>query len=109
LLCCRSNSEYANFGFPNKLAEYLSVGIPVIATRVGDMEQYIKDNENGFLAEPENVEDISQIMARILANPTISNQVGKKGRLVARNVFDYRNHISSLNAFIKSRIKNPIK
>ncbi len=30
LLCCRSNTPFANFGFPTKLAEYLSSGRPVI-------------------------------------------------------------------------------
>ena len=28
LLCCRTNSPYANFGFPTKLGEYLATGTP---------------------------------------------------------------------------------
>ena len=104
LICCRTNSKYANFGFPTKLGEYLSVGKPVVATKVGDIERYLSDEESVFFAEPENVESISQKMEKVLANQATSAQTGNKGRFVAKNAFDYRNYIYSLDAFIKSRI-----
>jgi len=53
LLVCRSNSEYANFGFPWKLGEYLLTKNPIVATKVGDIELYLKNNGEIFLAEPQ--------------------------------------------------------
>jgi glycosyltransferase involved in cell wall biosynthesis len=44
LLVCRSNSKFANYGFPWKLGEYCMTSKPIITTRVGDIETYFKDN-----------------------------------------------------------------
>jgi len=43
---------------PFTLLESLSMGTPVIAARVGGLPEVIKDGENGFLFESENVDDL---------------------------------------------------
>jgi glycosyltransferase involved in cell wall biosynthesis len=105
LLCCRSNSVYANYGFPTKLAEYLSVGRPVVATSVGDIKEYLADEETAFLAEPENVESIALAIRRLLHDPVHAEKIGQQGAEVARQYFDYRNHIEKVSNFIRRRIK----
>lgn len=103
LLSCRSNSSYANYGFPTKLAEYLAAGTPVIATRVGDIEEYLVDSENAFLAKPENVASIADAILRLLTNSERAALVGNSGREVARQYFDYNNHIQGVADFIRRR------
>ncbi|NOT10823.1 MAG: glycosyltransferase [Methylococcaceae bacterium] len=103
LLSCRSNSSYANFGFPTKLAEYLASGSPVIATRVGDVEEYLSDGENALLAEPENVESIASALGKLLADPLRAKHIGRKGADVARQFFDYRNHVVQVAQFIQRK------
>lgn len=104
LLSCRSNSSYANYGFPTKLAEYLSSGSPVIATTVGDVEEYLVNEESAFLAEPENVESIAVAVRKVLHDPARAELVGNRGAEVARQFFDYRNHIEKVSKFIRRRI-----
>lgn len=104
LLSCRSNSSYANYGFPTKLAEYLITGSPVVATTVGDTEGYLTDGENAFLAEPENVESIASAISRLLEDPVSAKVIGMNGSKVARHFFDYRNHIEAVSTFIQQRI-----
>ena len=104
LLCCRSNSDYANYGFPTKLAEYLASGRPVVATTVGDIKNYLTDNSSAYLAEPENTESIAMAIRRLLRDPTHATDVGIRGVEVARQHFDYRNHIAGVSAFISRRI-----
>lgn len=104
LLSCRSNSGYANYGFPTKLAEYLASGIPVVATTVGDVERYLKNEESAFLAAPENIDSISQAIRRLLDAPEHAKNVGRRGAQVARQVFDYQNYIVDLASFIQRRI-----
>ena len=43
-------------------------GKPVIATRVGDIEQYFKDNEDLYIVEPNNSNAIAEIIAFIFDN-----------------------------------------
>ncbi|WP_299500741.1 glycosyltransferase [Mucilaginibacter sp.] len=38
-------------GFPNVVLEAISVGVPVVAFRVGGIHRLIRDNFNGFIAE----------------------------------------------------------
>ncbi len=43
--------------------------LPLLATRVGHFPETIRDGYNGYLAEAENVEDMSRQMIRILEHP----------------------------------------
>ena len=101
LLSCRSNSSFANYGFPTKLAEYLASGTPVVATRVGDTEQYLADGDNAYLATAEDSDSIAAAMVRLLSDPQAAAQIGMRGVEVARRYFDYRNHIGGVADFIR--------
>lgn len=105
LLCCRSNSEYANYGFPTKLAEYLASGQPVVATTVGDVARYLTDEETAFLADPESIRSIELAIRRLLRDPSHSALIGARGMEIARHYFDYRNHVTGVSAFIRQRVK----
>ncbi len=102
LLCCRSNTSFANYGFPTKLAEYLSSGRPVIANEVGDMLLYLKDGENAFIARAEDSGSIAEQMVRVLDSPALASGVGLNGRKVAAENFDYKNFVRPLDGFLRS-------
>lgn len=101
LLSCRSNSEYANYGFPTKLAEYLASGRPVIATTVGDVNEYLKDEETAYLAEPENTESIATAIRRLLGDPEKADHIGRRGYEVAGKNFGYCNYTQPVTSFIR--------
>ena len=53
ILCMtRTNSPFANAGFPFKLGEYLSTGNPVVATHISNIEDYLSNRENVMLVKP---------------------------------------------------------
>lgn len=103
LLSCRSDSDYANYGFPTKLAEYLATGTPVVATKVGDVTEYLRDGETAYLAEPENTDSIEQAIGRLIKDPVTAADTGRAGARVARDTFDYRVHIDGVVDFIRQR------
>ena len=43
--------------------------LPPVATRVGHFPETIRDGYNGYLAEPENIEDMAYQMERMLTHP----------------------------------------
>lgn len=102
LLVCRSNSEYANYGFPWKLGEYLLTKNPIVATKVGDIELYLKNNDEIFLAEPQNEESIYQCMKMVFDNHGKANEIANNGYEKAINVFDYIIETQKMIRFIKT-------
>jgi len=105
LLCCRSNSPYANFGSPTKLSEYLSTGKPVITNDVGDNKIYLVKNKDAFFARVEDVESIAEQMTLVLAEPAAAAKVGREGQKVAQERFHFERYVASLDAFLKGVCK----
>ncbi|HBE41759.1 MAG TPA: hypothetical protein DDW27_11255, partial [Bacteroidales bacterium] len=65
VLCmCRTESGFANAGFPFKLGEYLATGNPVICTKVSDVEYYLDEND-AYLIEPGNPQQITEALLSI--------------------------------------------
>ena len=51
--------------------EALMSGIPVIASRISPLTDVVIDQENGYLFDPENEEQLTTILERIACNPVI--------------------------------------
>lgn len=95
----RNGSKYANSGFPFKLGEMLATGRPVIATKVGDVEKYV-NNDEALLIEAESVNAISNAMIRLITDPGFANKIGSAGRNCALRNFEAGVHSARLNKFL---------
>jgi glycosyltransferase involved in cell wall biosynthesis len=66
-------------GFPNALTEAMACGLPVIATNCGGaIEDIVRNDENGILVPPDDVDALATAMDRIMSNPQ------ERARLAAR-------------------------
>lgn len=90
LLLARPNSKRAEGGFPTKLGEYLATGKPVVVTRVGEIPNYLIDNYNAFIAEPDDEYSFAEKILSILDMPKNAQKVGERGRQLALDTFDYK-------------------
>jgi len=54
--------------------------LPVLATRVGHFPETIKDGFNGYLAEPENINSMANVMIKFLENPINRANVGESAK-----------------------------
>lgn len=80
LLLMTSISE----GLPMTLVEAIHTGLPVVATDVGGCSEVIVDGENGFLAEPRDVQAIAEKLLRILLDPKLAKTMGEKAKIHAK-------------------------
>ena len=56
VLCMtRTNSKFANAGFPHKIAEYLSTGLPVICSDISDISYYLENKKDAVIVKPDSV------------------------------------------------------
>lgn len=60
--------------------EALSLGIPVVATRSGGVNETVLDQETGILVDPEDVLAQAQALLRLSKQPLLREQMGKAGK-----------------------------
>ncbi len=104
LLLARPDNIQAKGGFPTKLGEYLSTGKPVIITRVGEINRFLRDEENVFFAMPDNVDSFAFQIAKVFQNYENALKIGENGKKLIYNVFNYKIQTHQLLDFI-SKIK----
>jgi glycosyltransferase involved in cell wall biosynthesis len=89
LALARPRSIVADAGFPSKVSEYLSTGIPVVTTKVGEIPLYLTNNQNAFLSEPDSVEEFASKLKAVLDDYPHAQEVGLKGQEIALDEFNY--------------------
>jgi glycosyltransferase involved in cell wall biosynthesis len=101
LVLPRPDSKQAQGGFPTKLGEYLATGVPVCATRVGEIPDYLIDKESVFFAEPNSIESFANAMRTALKNSSNASTVGNRGKEVAEKHFNKNIQSLKLYNFLK--------
>jgi glycosyltransferase involved in cell wall biosynthesis len=56
-------------GMPNALLEAMSIGLPVIATRVGGVGEVASDGETAWLVPPESPDDLARALIACAQSP----------------------------------------
>lgn len=89
-----------NAGFPTKLVESMSAGIPVITNRISNINDYVKNGDNSFMIEYPDEREICEILRRI--SELSKSEIDAIKRKCLKDVFDYRNYIEQLKGFMDS-------
>ena len=72
-----------NESLPFAVVEALSCGVPVIAARVGDVEDVVKNGENGLLLDEVSPEAFCKAIKTILDKEKLYNNLAKKAQEIA--------------------------
>jgi glycosyltransferase involved in cell wall biosynthesis len=88
--------------FPTKLGEYLATARPVITSSVGAVGAYLEPGYAAFLCPPGDVCAYAEAAERIVRDPLEAKEVGRRGREVAQEYFDFRNYSASLGVFFNT-------
>lgn len=67
----------------------LALGLPVIATRVGGLQEQVRDGVNGFLIEPNSVEALIDAVKRILQEPYLLNKFSDGAKSLRDSEFSW--------------------
>jgi glycosyltransferase involved in cell wall biosynthesis len=70
----------ANEDFPNVVLEAMSLGKPVIASRIAGTPEQIEDGKTGWLVEPGNASAFARKMADIIIDRNLISGMGAKAR-----------------------------
>lgn len=75
---------------PIKIGEYLSSGKPVVASRVCELDSWLKHKQDVLFCEPGSPEQLAEQIIITLKNPKLAKRLGENGRKAAIKVCDYR-------------------
>jgi glycosyltransferase involved in cell wall biosynthesis len=97
----RPHSRYAEAGFPTKLVESLSSGLPIITNVTSDISEYVRDCEEGVIVPGYSPAAFAQTVQRVLTLPAGRRQyMREKAKERARLSFDYRRYSKEVGNFI---------
>lgn len=94
LLLFPSHSE----GFPNVVLEAMSVGLPVVATRVGAIPEMIEEGKGGFLVNRGDVDGLIQAIHALTTDQTLRTSMGNFNREKSRIHYAYSVIVPRLTA-----------
>jgi glycosyltransferase involved in cell wall biosynthesis len=86
--------------------EAMSCGTPVIACKPGASEEVILHDETGFLINDNDSESLLKYILAVLENPTLSENMGNKGRIRVQQFFEKSLQFDKLRNFIINAQKN---
>lgn len=81
-------------GFPNALLEAVAARVPVIASDVGGVHEFVRHEENGLLVPPGSPSKLADAIRSLLQNP-------EKAKLMATLAFDRIRKEFSLEGMLK--------
>ena len=70
-------------GRPNAVLEALSMGVPVIASSVGGLPHIIQNGYNGFLCQPNDIQDFVDHIQTLSNDANLYSQMQKNARIYA--------------------------
>jgi glycosyltransferase involved in cell wall biosynthesis len=85
-------------GFPNAVLEAMSVGLPVVATRVGAIPEMIEDGKGGLLFEHADVASLVRALRTLMADASLRGAMGQFNREKSQAHYAYSVVTSQLTA-----------
>lgn len=85
------------------LLEAMALGKPVIASKVGGIQELIIDGINGILVEPNDYEKLAEKIKYLLENPEICKRIGEEAKRMVKEKFPLKNYIEAMEeSFLKA-------
>jgi glycosyltransferase involved in cell wall biosynthesis len=81
---------------PNKLFEYMSAALPVIATNFPNWEKLIFEANCGFVVDPENTKEMGISIQKIIDEPQLSEAKGVNAQKAIMEQYNWRNEKEKL-------------
>jgi glycosyltransferase involved in cell wall biosynthesis len=91
-------------GFGNAFVEAFAAGIPIIATPVGGIPDFLTEGETGLFCDVHNPESIARAVQRYMENPVLLRHVVENSKRLVAEKYDW----SVITEAMKKRVFEPL-
>jgi glycosyltransferase involved in cell wall biosynthesis len=91
--------------FPLVIPEAMAAGLPIVATAVGAIPDFVKDGEDGFLVAPKNPPELADRICRLLDDEALRRRIGERVRERASREFAIEIGCGKVAAVIKDALE----
>jgi glycosyltransferase involved in cell wall biosynthesis len=102
----KADNEMNNYNFPTKLSEYLNNQIAVIASEIGELKNYLTNNENVYFYKPNDMEGLVNCIKDAMTDKQKREQIALNGRKLAEENFSHTIQGKRLYLFFEKLIKS---
>lgn len=85
VFCRPSRSEGLGIAF----LEAMAAGVPVVATSVGGIPDFLKDGETGLVVVVDDPKDIAEKIKKIFGDPLLANKLSRNGRALVEEHYEW--------------------
>lgn len=96
-------------GMPVAQLEANAMEVPVVATRVGGVEDLIDEGRNGFLADAGDVDRLTERVRELKNDPELRLRMGRNGRAVVEDRFSLRDKVMQLESIYTDLVREEIE
>lgn len=81
---------------PNKMFEYMSAGLPLVASHFPLWREIVENGQCGLCVDPASPEAIAEAVSRLLANENLCRDMGNAGRIAINDHFNWEKESEKL-------------
>lgn len=90
-----------NEGLPMSILEAMSYGMPIVATNVGDISSAVKNDKNGYIVEPGDIQKFKEAFKLVMDEHNFE-KLSSNSLSMALNEFDENKFFDSIKQVYSS-------
>ena len=98
--------SYANEGVPQALMQAMAMELPVVSTAVGAIGELVNE-ASGFLVAPKDADPLAQALARLLADASLREKLGRGGRQAVEKRYSLERMLDNMETVFRQAIAHP--
>lgn len=92
-------------GMPTTVKEAMATGLPVISTYHAGIPELVEDGKSGFLVKEKDVDGLAYYLDKLVENPELREEMGRKGRKIVMERFNLEGMIEELEEIYGNNVK----
>ena len=86
-------------GLPNVLLEAMSMGLPVISSRMAGVPEIVFNGETGYMTEPGDVDEFCEAVIKLWSDKNAYRRMGENARKLMEDKFDKKRQFNEFLTF----------